>query len=156
MRPLVTSDLAAAAEAAHEAVSALQARDAAIARAHESGATVRAIAAAVNLSPARVHQIVQARSDPNPQDEREAVSHDGGRNAGSSPRVSPARNWMIVRKSRTVIGGYKVVAYGLSESSARERAARYKRPAEVMTEPDLLGLRLKALDERDRSAPSAT
>jgi hypothetical protein len=59
-----------------------------------------------------------------------------------------ADNWLVVRKSRTVIGGYRVVAYGLSEAHAERLAASYKSPHHAMPEPELLRLRLQALDRR--------
>lgn len=57
-------------------------------------------------------------------------------------------DWMVVRKSRTIIGGYTVVAWGMTEERARARAASYKRPHEVMTEPDLLRIRIAALEKQ--------
>ncbi len=47
--------------AAHKAVLASRGRDDAIRLAHENGATIRAIAEAASLSPARVHQILHGR-----------------------------------------------------------------------------------------------
>ena len=60
------------------------------------------------------------------------------------------RDWMVLRRSRTIIGGYRVVAYGLTEDIARRRAARYKTPHQVMREPELLRIRIAAL-EADRA-----
>lgn len=53
--------LTAVTRAADKAASALEARNAAILEASAAGETIRAIAAAAGLSPARVHQILHGR-----------------------------------------------------------------------------------------------
>jgi hypothetical protein len=71
---------------------------------------------------------------------RHTVSNSERRKgAGTNP------SWMVVRKSRTIIGGYRVIAYGLTEDAAQRRASRYKTPHEAMNEPDLMRIRLAAL-----------
>lgn len=59
-------------------------------------------------------------------------------------------NWLIVRKSRTVIGGYTVVQYGLTEEVARRRADAYKTPHIAMPEPELLKIRIAALNASEQ------
>ncbi len=58
---MVSARLASVAEAADKAVSALKDRNIEIMFAHREGASIRAIAAAASLSPARVHQILHGR-----------------------------------------------------------------------------------------------
>lgn len=53
--------LTAVTRAAAKAASALEARNVAIRAAHERGETIRAVAAAAGLSPARVHQILHGK-----------------------------------------------------------------------------------------------
>jgi len=53
--------------------------------------------------------------------------------------------WMVVRRSRTIPAGYRIVQASLTEDQARARAARYKRPHEAMREADLVELRTRAL-----------
>ena len=53
--------LTAVTRAAAKAASASQTRDVTIREAHAGGATIRAIALAAGLSPARVHQILHGR-----------------------------------------------------------------------------------------------
>ena len=55
------AELKSVRRAADKAVSAMQARDDAIRRAHAQGATLRAIAEAAGLSFSRIHQIVNGR-----------------------------------------------------------------------------------------------
>ena len=55
------SELRKVARAADKAVSASQNRDDTIRDAHQAGQTIRAIAAAAKISPARVHQILHGR-----------------------------------------------------------------------------------------------
>ncbi len=58
----MTTSLQAAKKAAHNSVVAAIARDQAIRKAHADGATIRAIAAVVDLSSARVHQILHGKA----------------------------------------------------------------------------------------------
>lgn len=57
----MTPSLTAVTRAAAKAAQAFQARDDAIRKAHEQGATLAAIADAAGMSRQRVHQIVHAR-----------------------------------------------------------------------------------------------
>lgn len=57
----MSAELTAVVEAAAQAASASRARDEAIRAAHANGATIRGIATAAGLSPARIHQIIHAR-----------------------------------------------------------------------------------------------
>ncbi len=57
----MTADLSTVTEHANAATTAVVQRDSTICAAHASGATIRAIAAAASLSPARVHQILHGR-----------------------------------------------------------------------------------------------
>jgi len=59
---MVSQGLAAVTKAADKAASAFKARDTAICYAYVEGATIRAIAKAAGLSPARVHQIVRGET----------------------------------------------------------------------------------------------
>lgn len=53
--------------------------------------------------------------------------------------------WMVVRRSRTIPGGYRVVQHALTEEQARARAAAYKLPHEAMLGERLVELRVAAL-----------
>lgn len=53
--------------------------------------------------------------------------------------------WMIVRRSQSIPGGYRVVRAGLSEEQARSWAPHYKRPHEAMSEKELTERRMEAL-----------
>lgn len=41
--------------------------------------------------------------------------------------------WMIVRRSRKIPGGYRVVRAGLTEKQARDWAPQYTRPHEAVS-----------------------
>lgn len=55
------------------------------------------------------------------------------------------KDWVVVRKSRTIPGGYRVIKTRLTEEQARAQAAWYKRPAEVMRLDELIALRMVAI-----------
>jgi hypothetical protein len=54
-------------------------------------------------------------------------------------------HWIIVRRSRTIPGGYRVVRTRLTEDVATRLAAEYKRPHEAMAFRALVELRMAAL-----------
>lgn len=57
----------------------------------------------------------------------------------------PEQKWMVVRRSRVIPGGYRVVKAGLTERLARALAADYRTPHEAMSHSDLYALRDAAL-----------
>ena len=71
---------------------------------------------------------------------------------GNSETRQPGRfeMWMVVRKSRTILGGYRVVQHGLTEAQAKSWAADYKRPHEAMSSSELMGRRKRAIQEAKR------
>jgi hypothetical protein len=57
----------------------------------------------------------------------------------------PPATWMIVRRSRTIPGGYRIVRSRLSEKQAREWAPKYARPHEAMATAEVMKRRMIAL-----------
>jgi len=57
----MTTQLAKARRAARKAALALRERNDAIQAAHQAGSTIRSIAEATELSPARIHQILHGK-----------------------------------------------------------------------------------------------
>lgn len=57
------------------------------------------------------------------------------------------QEWAVVRRSRSIPGGYRVVVTHLSEEVAQRRAQTYARPHEAMRMDVLIKHRLDALAE---------
>lgn len=55
--------------------------------------------------------------------------------------------WIVVRKSRRIPGGYRVVKTHLTEEEARSLADWYKRPSQAMRMRELVEIRMEALAE---------
>jgi hypothetical protein len=58
-----------------------------------------------------------------------------------------AERWMVVRRSGTIPGGYRVISHGLTEQEAIKLAAWYSTPSEAISESRLLQVRTDALAE---------
>jgi len=56
-----------------------------------------------------------------------------------------AKLWLVVRRSRTIPGGYRVVRARLGQEQAKRIATSYKRPHQAMSRDELVKLRLAAL-----------
>ena len=57
--------------------------------------------------------------------------------------------WCIVRRSRLISGGVRVIRTGIADAEQAARiAASYARPHQAMTMREILDRRLAALDER--------
>ena len=62
--------------------------------------------------------------------------------------------WMIVRRSQTIPGGFRVVQAGLTEELAWSWASEYKHPHQAMRERELVELRMDAFSaQRQADTP---
>lgn len=59
-----------------------------------------------------------------------------------------SKDWMIVRRSRTIPGGFRIARHGLTEEQARSGAAAYKRPHQAMSYAELVDRRLVAIGRK--------
>jgi hypothetical protein len=55
------------------------------------------------------------------------------------------RTWLVVRRSKKIPGGYKIVRAGLTEQQAKDWAASYKTPHQPMSYERIVEIRTAAL-----------